>query len=625
MINNLIKLGENTDVIPFIEEVDSNQEIVQMSIDFDGNHDFTLKNVQLLKKLNQKVFYIKPTKTINSGKSSHNYIADFRLSGSLIDKKSDGEKDYYGIVYDNINRNFSYTKDIYNELKIGDDLLSFIEKFYSFVLKDNSKFLKDVFLYEKNYFVDLSKKDLSNLVFVFSFSKKIIDYFNLNTSENKNFYNLGDIEEIIDLYKKLIPYESMDKVNDSVCSFCDNHQNLYSPNKATFYYSFAKSQETGFYGLNVKNNSKQFIICSECLKQFNKGKKFLKSFLENKMFGVNYFLLYNFQDGDFSSFMKKVEKNNISSIFSKEEMKSKLHELKNEDRWLFLKTHIGKESKQNIDLVFFEDDNGIRIIKTIKEIFPGRLLKLLNENNNLSYFSINAFLINLFNSKSDDDYNLLIKQRINLFEKILLNTSINYDSLLERFLKNVSYKLRNDSNNKSSDFTIYFIKFLELLSKLNCSFYSYQVKKMKLNENEINTDSFEQKIKGKKGVEKLNYFIENNTFFAKIPEIKAGIPLGVTISRLTNHAINDYDKKVLGFARKKLKDKKSLKRFVNEIQEKVVLHDMVNQPIVSLFFENIDLVFSKEKFSKDDFIFGLFLGHSLANKFVNDKGEKNEN
>ncbi|MEF8848986.1 MAG: hypothetical protein V5A68_07640, partial [Candidatus Thermoplasmatota archaeon] len=126
------------------------------------------------------------------------------------------------------------------------------------------------------------------------------------------------------------------------------------------------------------------------------------------------------------------------------------------------------------------------------------------------------------------------------------------------------------------------------------------------------------------GLEKMENFIFNNEFFSNTIEISTGIPLGVTIARLS-YNINNYEKRMLGYANKRINDRDSLKKYVNEIQEKAVMHGIANQPIVSSFFKRAGRLFDKDNFSKNDFIFGMFIGYSLANKFTNPKkGDKNE-
>ncbi len=125
-------------------------------------------------------------------------------------------------------------------------------------------------------------------------------------------------------------------------------------------------------------------------------------------------------------------------------------------------------------------------------------------------------------------------------------------------------------------------------------------------------------LTGESGLEKMNQFLEENEFLKSTPEIRAAIPMGVVIARLSQFEISNYDKRMLGFAQRRITDKDSLKKYFNEIEEKVVMHDMGNQKMVADFSEKMPVVLSKDDFSPDDFILGLFTGYSLAANFTNE-------
>lgn len=628
MINNLIHLGENVDIVPFREKVDSDQEIIEMNIDLDDKNEFNLTEVEVSEVGDKNIFYIKVNQTINPGKTVHYYPHDFSLGGSSIGKGK-------SILYDKINRNFSNTEDFYEKLSINDNVKGFLDKFYSFVLKDNSSFMEKVYNKKEDFITNLTKRDLSNLIFVFKLSNNIIEKYDLNVKDERDYYYLGDVHNILDLFKKLISDETSKEVNenDSKCSFCNNEEDLYSPSMATFYYSFTFDQKSGFYGLNDENVSKHLIMCSDCFGDYNKGKKFMESYFKNSILGVNYFSLLeiNEKNKDFESLLDAMKKGNLSKVYSSDDLRRLRNNLKDNTRSLWDLGLIGQESNLGVDLFFYVYDNGYRLVKLMKDIYPNRILDLLKANDEINGFSFNGYLIELFSSNKNEDYDLLIKERINLFEKILLEIPINYDSLTDRFINKVSYKLRNQETTsyEASNFTQSHMRFLELLSKLNCELFSSQTKTNFDKKGDcVKMVSFEEEIEGDTGLEKMQNFISKNEFFANTPEINTGIPLGVTIARLS-YDINNYEKRMLGYARKRINDDESLRKYVNEIEEKAVMHDIANQPIVSSFFDKVGDLFTKDSFSKDDFIFGMFIGYSLANKFTNPdqksvEGENNE-
>jgi hypothetical protein len=230
-------------------------------------------------------------------------------------------------------------------------------------------------------------------------------------------------------------------------------------------------------------------------------------------------------------------------------------------------------------------------------------------------------------AKQSKSYDFFVKLRVDLLERILLERPINYDDLLIWVIKRLSYYIRNkDPNSKSNkrfqteNFTVNFLKFLFVLSNLNCEIYSNKInlkgfnkmsKQIKVNESKNN----------KTGLQKLEQFVENNDFIKNNPEIEAGLYLGILIARLS-YNINNYEKSTIGYAEKRLNDIDTLKRFINSIQNKIILHEMGNQKIYEAFSEKILPIFNKQKFSKNDFIFGMFLGYSLNRKFTKSKKNK---
>ncbi|PTD94870.1 hypothetical protein C9439_00065 [archaeon SCG-AAA382B04] len=572
------------------------------------------------------LFYIQPTKTINRGKNVHYYPHDFTLGGSAIGENNKIKKE-------KIHRNFKNTKDFYLSLDLKKPIKDYLNKFYSFVLKDEAKFIEEIYEEKKSHLSDLSKSDLGDLIFVFKIGSDIVENFNLTVNFEKDYYYLGEIKEILEVFKKFIPFEASIPVNNGLshCSFCGKEEDLFSPTKATFYYSFTFDQKSGFYGLNEDNIKKQLIICDDCFGDFIKGKKFMESYLQNSILGVKYFSLLNLNENkNYDKLLESFKNQYFSKIYSSEDLRE-LRERLNKRYYLLMDlASLGDKEEIGMDLFFYVYDNGIRVVKFIRDIYPSRILELLKKNDKIFGFSFNGYLIDLFSSNRNEDYDLLIKERIDLFEKILLDIPINYDQLQERFINKVSYKLRNQLPNeyKASNFAMSHIRFLELISRLNCNLFSDLIS-IKFEENgaDIVMNKFNEEIKGESGLEKMENFILENKFFAETPEIRNGIPLGVTIARLS-YEINNYEKRMLGYARKRIDDRESLRKYINEVEEKATIHEILNQPVVSSLFNNIGELFEREDFSKNDFIFGMFIGYSLSNKFTNPNissgGKKNE-
>lgn len=619
MISNIIKLGKNVDITPFSESIPEDQEIIETRLTFSEDGSLVLEDSEVKKKGNKRLYHISPTKAINRGKNQHFYLHDFTLSKSFL--KDDNGAESRSIDRGKVNRNYRNTEDVYEGLDVKKNFEDFIEVFYEFVLNEDSEFIEDVFEQNESFFRNLSKRDFENLVFSYSLSKKLIDYYDLKVTVdiNKSHYYLGEIEEFEDLIKNLIVSETLDEADEnSKCSFCSSEKDVYAPSNATIYFSFAKNPENVFYNLDSENADKHLLICRECYDNYIKGKKFIEDNLRSNLLGSKYFTVFEVEGESerIGEALNYVIANKPENIYSQDSLKSLRHSLADNDRIFLDLGVIGRENNMGVSLFFYEYDNGYRVLKTIHDIYPNRILDLLRENSHLKDFSFNAFLNSFFRDKNDKTYGLLVKQKLDLLEKILLDAPINYDSLLNRFLEKTSYKLRNEENSKR--FTKRFLRFLELLDRLDLDLYSNNKfeKPFRLENNSLSVDSMTKSM-SKTGLEKMEAFLEENPFLASSPEIKAGLPLGVIIARLSSE-ISNYDKRMLGYARKRINDLESLKKYVNEIEEKVVMHDMKNQEIVSEFFEQLPKVFSNDEFSKDDFILGLFTGHSLAFRFTNE-------
>ena len=628
MISNIIELGKNVDVVPYAETVDSDQEIVEMIVDINEEGKLYLQSSEIVQKEEKNIYLISPTKAINRGKNTHFYPHDFTLSKSFI-KENGSDKSIPGINKDKVFRNYDKTEGFEKKLELSNDLKEFIESFYDFVKDDNSEFIQSVFDQNKSFISDLSKKDFSNLVFSYVLSDKVISKFNLSVNHEKEYYYLGEITEITDLINNLKIFETLEDTEEgSKCSFCNTKNAIYAPFSATIYFSFAKNPKNVFYNLDEQNADKHLLICKDCYKNYNIGRKFMENHLKNNLIGSSYFSVFEL-DGESKQFkkaMKFLQNHNIEKIYRNDDLKELRNNLEDTSQAFIDLGIIGEENSMGVSMFFYEYDKGYRVLKTIKDLYPDRILDLVKENDRVNNFSFNAFIKSFFRDKGKDSYDLLEKWKLDLFEKMLLNIPINYDSLVERFNEKASYKLRNSQDkyrNSVNNFSERFLSFLELLNRLECEIYSYNNNVDAFNgvENTMDTNSINQ-LEGKTGQEKLENFLDKNKFMASLPEIKAGIPLGITIRWLSKE-INNYDKRMLGFARKRINDKDSLKKYVNEIEEKVLMHEMGNQWNVKYFSEQLVEVLEKESFSKDDFILGMFTGYSLAYNFTNEKSDQN--
>lgn len=620
MISNIIQLGKVVNTVPFAESIEEGQEIIEMKLGIDGSKELGLENAKVNKATNKKIYHISPTKTINSGKSTHFYPHDFTLSQNFI-MADDSDRKIPGINRDKVYRNYQNTRAFYKDFELSSNFKSLLDTFYRFVLKDNARFILETFNQTEDFFRNINKTDFGNVVFVFVFSYEIVDQFNLQKKSEKSFYNLGELEDFKNLFAELISHETLDGASEGAhCSFCDAQEKVFAPSSATFYFSFANNPENVFYKLNKGSADRHLLICRDCYASYNAGKKFMENNLKNNLLGSKYFSVFEMNQAseDLRESLDYIlDGKDVSTIYSQQSLKRLREKLEGNEEVLMDLGAIGKKEGLGITMFFYEYDNGYRVIKTIDDIYPTRILDLLRENDRLDNFSFNAFLRGFFSDQSNNTYDLLVKRKLDLLEKMLLKIPINYDSLRDRFLDKVSYQLRNDQG--AGKLTQRFLRFLELLCRLNSELFSHDISLEYFNQKEasLNMNSTEE-LTGESGLEKMRQFLEENEFLKSTPEIQAAIPMGVVIARLSKFEISNYDKRMLGFAQRRITDKDSLKKYFNEIEEKVIMHDMGNQKMVANFSGKMPTVLSKDDFSPDDFILGLFTGYSLAATFTNE-------
>jgi hypothetical protein len=350
--------------------------------------------------------------------------------------------------------------------------------------------------------------------------------------------------------------------------------------------------------------------------------------LKGNFMGVKYFMTFNISFKKLSpEIIEAIEEDRIQKIFTQEEMERKLESMKEIKEELLYQGLLAKDQDVSVNIFFGYDDNGFRLIKLINDIYPNRIVNLFKESQKYNNFSIGAFLIELFNpiQASSKKYDLFVKRRVNFLEEILLIHLINYDDILSLAIKKLSYYVRNkesDKDYKTENFTVRFLKLIYLLLDMDCNIYSNNINLSNLKNNkENNMEKFESE--GISDVEKLVDFVDKNNFIKSNPEIEAAMYLGILIRRL-GYDINNYEKATLGYAEKRINNIETLKRFINQIQNKIILHDMGNQKMYKAFSSKILPILNKNEFSKNDFIFGMFLGYSLSHRFKKDKkNEKN--
>lgn len=633
MLQQLIKLGEFTEEIFFKEPIPLDAVVIIMHIDINEKDKFYVKKVTSTKEKSDKnlMLYIQPTKLLTQGMVMHFLIADFKLSTSML------EGDPVNVLKDKINRNFDYAKKFYEQLDLESNELRFINNFHNLLLKDDSKFIEDVWNESNDILEGRSQSDIANNVFfAFKVSKNIISQYELKVLKNsKNDYFLGEILFFRKIYPKINANTNLKRIKGKnyQCSFCNEHKNfLYSPNRAGVYFSYTGTKENNYFDLQKNKPERHMIICDECYGNLKGGHRFMKNYLKNKFMGITFFATYNLEnknlDKEIIEILKKEK--DIKNVFTNEQMQEKLDLIDDIDRALYNYGIVGNNQELTINLYFGYFDNGFRLIKLISDIFPSKLISFFEESRNFPHFYPSSFLRDLFSPFAGRrDYDLFVKKRIDLLERILLERRINYDSLLSATVKKMSYYLRNKENSddyKAQNFTISFLKLIYLLAKLNSKLYSNKINLNFFNKNIKMVKNMNEKTKeykGNTGVEKLQDFVQKNQFISENINIEAGIYLGILIRRLS-YDINNYEKATLGYAEKKLNNVDSLKRFINDIQNKLILHEMGKQKMSKAFSEKVLEIFNKNSFSKNDFIFGMFLGYSLSNKFKKSKKKKNE-
>ena len=645
MIQNYIELGKITDSVFFKVPV-TEEYIILIYLSLDFKNKFSINKVEVSKNKKDKYLslYIKPTKLLTQGSNRHLVLADFKLTSSYFKANSDDQTftisnkifdQQFETLREKLNRNFGNTKDYYENFTLQDEIRAFIESFYYFLLENNSEFIIDVWKKAKERLKDFSVTEIINdCIFSFKLSKSIIKKFNLDVKdETKKFFSLSQLSLFKKVYASLNADKNLKNVNkkNAKCSFCNtDSSDLYSPNRSGFYFTFTGGKENNYFGLNSSRPDRHLIICDDCYANLKSGERFVKDHLKGNFMGVKYYMTFNISFRKLSpETIEAIEEDKIQKVYTQEEMERKLDSMKEIRQELFYQGLIAKDQNVSVNIFFGYDDNGFRLIKLINDIYPIRIVNLFKESQKYSNFSIGAFLIELFNPSrtSSKKYDFFVKRRVNFLEEILLKHPINYDDIISLAIKKLSYYLRNKESNKdykTGNFTIRFLKLIYLLLDMNCNLYSNNIDLSNLKNNKVNNmEKFESK-EISDDVEKLEDFVEKNNFIGKNPEIEAGMYLGILIKRL-GYDINNYEKTILGYAEKRINDIETLKRFINQIQNKIILHKMGNQKMYKAFSSKILPIFNKDEFSKNDFIFGMFLGYSLSHRFKKDKNkEKNQ-
>ncbi|MFW6009658.1 MAG: TM1802 family CRISPR-associated protein [archaeon] len=611
MIDDLINIGKYSELNPFCSKFEG-EVIINMKVGLEDDK-LSLIDTELFEYSednNLNYFYIQPSK-ISQGLTTHFFIHDFSLSGSLV---KDGNFNYNKIV-----RNYSRGKK--KIVDVFENLGEFGKEFFDFVLDNDAEFMKDVYNMEKEYLDNV--ESFEDILFVFSFSKDVIEKFDINLEGdfNSEFVSLKNFEDLNKLYIRLKMSDYFEKVDMEECSFCNSETDVYTPNSASFYYDFVFEKKDGFYNFN-ESPYKQFSICEECFLRKIKGKKYLIDNLQMKIMGLNYFYTLSFQNVDSDNvlkILKSIREERKTDLYSEEQVERVKQTEDKQIANLMDLGLLGKNSEGNINynLYFWEYDNGYRIFKTIKDVDSNRLWEILNVNEKYR-MSFNIFLDTLFtpNYKTRKFPNILKEGKLNILEKIFNKGDINYDFLLEKVINKLQYNVRNDKN---MNIPIYFLEFLDFINELDCNIISNS-NLTNNNNNIINNECLrkEKSLKGGGVLEKIENFVEKNNIVKESPEMKVGLPIGVIIQRLS-WEISNYEKNNLGYIEEKVNDFESFKSFVNEIKQKATIHN-VNEEFSKYLFENIDELFQKDQFNTENFALGVFMGYSLEEKFRNDKG-----
>ncbi|MGP2657106.1 hypothetical protein ACOJTA_08685 [Malaciobacter sp. WC5094] len=566
--------------------------------------------VEIILEWDGKEFKFKPNKTIQSINDREKYL-EFG-----VHRGKKGSTLYFFPTSFIVTKS-EITKEKKKLLKKFDNGLKEIEKVY----KLNNE------IEEKNFLKKLSSKivdnidsilDLANLGLLKANEEKnkksetiaIVLKFKQNDktyyiSSQKSIFKKFEEIEFSNISEEV--YHGSGKLKQRVignCNILNIETELYSPS-GSFYYPYSTDKVNVKYDL--KDDKNLFLLSKEAYINFMIGKTYLESFHEFYFMGMkSYITATSLSDNALNEFQNDVRlsKNNFKGFLD------------------LVKDNLSNRKEILLNFYFFEPaktGGGKEIIEFIKDVIPSYLV----ETSKLFDGSLKEFFEKQFNHDFTNFYwqnhiyqiynkNEYKKFRTSLFRKIALGDKIDCDNLILLMNEKMQYDV---SKRNMKGAYIYIPKkenyiFLNWIDKLNKG-------ELKMSEEEKSQKLFE----GKTYEEKLSNFLSTGNLVKDSASMRIGVCLGLSIDILS-WSINNYDKKVLSFVRKRVERNSlnSLQSFINEIFAKTKFHSFdglqsVNSRLATLEMLNL----SDSSFNKDEFIFGLFLGNGL---YTNIKSEK---
>jgi len=287
-------------------------------------------------------------------------------------------------------------------------------------------------------------------------------------------------KEYRDSYINLVYYDLFERffVEDTVkekrCHCCRETKDVIGniPLAMKFY-----GTTNQLYFENVKNANayKSFALCSECLTEVMVGMKYTENYLNDYMFGMNFYLVPTLTEED-PLFEKKLK--GAVKILKKRQTKYK-------SDIDILKGILEKSRKSNKEfsfslLFYFAEQNAFDILKYISDIELRQLLKKMeifdyytdmydlelfgDHGSSLCLNDTRYYLFPSDNSHNKADFRIYGKDLLNFLENFLNESKINYFELVSKFTGIFKRRFNRGRIDRLSPFKM--VLFLTILSEI---------------------------------------------------------------------------------------------------------------------------------------------------------------